>query len=190
MASHPLIEAHLAELARHLPTHVLDELADGLTETYDQHLARGQDPTAAATAAIAEFGQPDQIAAAFIHHAPGRRAALALLITGPVFAACWAPSLILSHAWTWPIPTPAALAFGLTLLGVVATLATAATSHHYPRTRLAGAGAIGLILLDLALLAAVLLVAPTLVWPMALAIPASLTRIGLTTRTLPQLLIR
>lgn len=190
MARHTLINAHLAELARRLPAHALDELADGLAETYEQHLARGLDPTAAAHTAIAEFGHPGQIAAAFVHHAPGRRAALALLITGPVFAACWGPSLILSHAWTWPVPALAALVFGLTLLGVVAALATAATSHDYPRTRLAAAGAIGLIVLDLALVVAVLLAAPALVWPMALAIPASLTRIGLTVRALPHLLAR
>ena len=190
MAGHALIDAHLAELARQLPAPVVDELADGLAETYERHLARGVEPTTAATVTIAEFGQPAQIAAAFTRQAPGRRAALALLITGPVFAACWGPSLILSHAWTWPVPTPAAVVFGLTLLGVVAALVAAATSCHYPRTRLAAAGAIGLVLLDVALLTAVLLAAPALVWPMALAIPASLTRIGLTARTLPHLLAR
>ena len=34
-------------------------------------------------------------------------------------------------------------------------------------------------------LAAVLTVSPTLVWPMAVAIPVSLARIGLTLRALP-----
>ncbi|HEV8559614.1 MAG TPA: permease prefix domain 1-containing protein [Actinophytocola sp.] len=191
MAGHTLIDAHLAALARRLPARAVDELADGLTETYARHLARGFDPTAAARAAIAEFGHPDQIITAFTRQAPGRRTALALLATGPGFAACWGPSLILGHAWTWPIPTPVALAFGLALLAVVAALVTAATSRHsYSRTQLAAPGAIGLVLLDTAVLAAVLLAAPTLVWPMALAIPASLARIGLTARTFPRLLAR
>jgi hypothetical protein len=191
VAGHALIERHLAELARRLPTPVVDELADGLTETYHRQLARGLDPAAAADAAIAEFGHPDQILAAFTHQAPGRRTALALLATGPVLAACWGPSLIIGHVWAWPIPPAVAPAFGLTLLGVVALLAAAATAqHNYARTRLAGIGAIGLILLDTAMLAAVLLAAPVLVWPMALAIPASLTRIGLTARALPHLLVK
>ncbi|MGH3757679.1 permease prefix domain 1-containing protein [Actinophytocola sp.] len=187
MAGHALIDAHLAELARQLPAPVVDELADGLTETYEQHLASGLQPTAAATAAITEFGRPDQITAAFIRQAPGRRTAVALLATGPFLAACWGPSLIMSHVWAWPIPGPAALAFGAALLAVVATLVTAATSHHYARTRLAGVGAIVLLVLDVAMLAAVLLAAPAWVWPMTIAIPASLVRIGLTARALPHL---
>jgi hypothetical protein len=189
MAGHTLIERHLAALARHLPADAADELADGLTETYQHHLARGLDPNAAATAAVAEFGGRDQILAAFTRQAPGRRTAIMLLATGPVFAACWGPSLILGHAWAWPVPMATGVLFGLTLLGVVATLATAATSHHdYHRTRLAAAGGIGLIALDMAMVAVVLLAAPTLVWPMAIAIPVSLARIGFTARSVPRVL--
>lgn len=189
MAGHVLIDTHLATLAGRLPPGAVDELADGLTETYQHHLARGLDPDAAATAAVAEFGDPDQILAAFTRQAPGRRAALALLATGPLFAACWGPSLIMSHAWAWPVPIGAEVAFGLALLGIVAILAIAGTSQHdYGRTRLAAAGGIGLIVLDAAMLAAVVLAAPTLVWPMALAIPASLARIAFTARSVPRVL--
>lgn len=188
MAGHDLINAHLAQLTHQLPAEAVEELADGLTETYEHHLTRGLDPTAAATAAIADFGDPDQITAAFVHHAPGRRTALALLATGPVLAMCWGPSLVLGHAWTWHIPLAAALAGGLALVTIVATLAVAAASHAYPRTRLAAAGAIGLVLLDASVVAAVLFTAPALVWPMAIAIPASLIRLGLTSRALPRLL--
>lgn len=188
MAGHALIDSHLAQLAHDLPAEAVEELADGLTETYEHHLARGLDPTAAATAAITDFGDPNLINAAFTRNAPGRRAALALLATGPVLAACWAPSLILGHAWTWPVPLAAAVAGGLTLLAVVATLTVAATSRHsYRRTRLAALGALGLAVLDSAVVAAVLLAAPALVWPMAIAIPASLIRLCLTARTLPRL---
>ncbi len=190
MAGHDLIERHLAALARHLPTSAADELADGLIETYQHQLARGLDPDTAATAAVAEFGDPGHILAAFTRHAPGRRTALVLLATGPVFAACWGPSLILGQAWTWPIPFAAEVAFGLVLLGIVATLAVAATSKHdYHRTRLAAAGGIGLVVLDIAMLAAALLAAPALVWPMAVAIPASVARIGLTIRSVPRILV-
>lgn len=189
MAGHALIDAHLAQLARDLPAEAVEELADGLTETYEHHLASGLPPAAAATAAIAEFGEPAQITAAFTHHSPGRRAALAMLATGPVLAACWAPSLILGHAWTWPVPFAAAFAGGLALLAGVTILALAATSRRsYARTRLAATGAITLALLDITAVAIVLLVAPTLVWPMGLAISASLIRLGLTTRTIPRLL--
>jgi hypothetical protein len=189
MAGHALIDTHLATLARRLPAGAVDELADGLIETYQHHLARGLDQAAAAAAAVAEFGDTDQILAAFTRQAPGRRTALALLATGPVFAACWGPSLIMSHVWAWPIPNAAETAFGLALLGIVAILAIAATSqHHYGRTRLAAAGGIGLIVLDTAMLTAVLLAAPTLVWPMAIGIPASLARIAFTARSLPRVL--
>lgn len=191
MPGHVLIDTHLATLARHLPPDTVDELADGLAETYRQHRDRGLDPDAAATAAVAEFGSPAQIVAGFTRQAPGRRTALALLSTGPLFAACWGPSLVLSHAWTWPVPTAATVGFATVLIAVVATLIIAATSRrNYRRTRLAALGAGGLILLDAAMLAAVGLAAPTVVWPMALAIPASLARIGLTLHTVPAILAR
>lgn len=188
MADHVLIGTHLAVLRRRLPAQVVDELGDGLTETYQHHRARGLDPAAAAAAAVAEFGDPDLITAAFTRQAPGRRAAVALLATAPVYAACWGTSLIISRAWTWPIPTAAGVAFGLTLLGVAALFAAAATGRSYSRTRLAIAGGVGLVGLDAAMLAAVLLAAPALVWPMAIAIPASLARVAFTVRALPRML--
>lgn len=188
MAGHALISTHLAALGRRLPAAAVDELADGLTETYRHHLGRGLAPDAAATAAIAEFGDPDQIAAAFTRQAPGRRTALALLATAPIFAASWGPSLIVAKAWTWPIPPAAGAAFALTLATVVGMLTTAATSRTYRRTRLAVPGSAALIALDAAMLTAVVLAAPALVWPMAIAIPASLARLVTTVRILPRLL--
>ena len=104
MASHALIEACLAELGRQLPGDVVDELADGLIETYERQLSRGATPRAAAESAIAEFGDATLIAAAFARHAPARRAALALLVTGPAVGACWGVTLLTGHVWTWPIP--------------------------------------------------------------------------------------
>jgi hypothetical protein len=190
VASHQLIEDYLAGLARRLPTDTVDELSDGLAETWQHHLAAGLASTDAARAAIAEFGPLGDIADAFVRHAPGRRAALLLLASGPVVGASWGISLITARAWTWPIPTAAAVAFGSVLLVVVAALTSAATSRHsYRRTRLGAIGGLGLIVLDAAMLTAVALFTPALVWPMAAAIPASLIRIGLTARSLPKALV-
>ena len=82
MASHPLIDDYVTGLARRLPADTVDELGDGLTEAWQQHLDAGLSPTEAARTAIAEFGTPDQITDAFVAQAPGRRRALLLLATG------------------------------------------------------------------------------------------------------------
>jgi hypothetical protein len=186
MASHHLIDDHLAVLAERLPRHTLDELADGLIETWRQHLTAGLTPEPAARAAVAEFGTPDQIIDAFVTQAPARRLARLLLATGPLVGLCRAASLIITRAWTWPVPTVARILFGLGLLVSVAALAAATTSRHsYRLTRLGAAGGLGLAALDAAMLAAVVIVAPTIAWPLLAAIPASLTRIALTLRSLP-----
>ena len=189
MAGHHLIEAQLAELRRRLPDDLVDELADGLTETYEHHVTAGHPPPAAATRALAEFGDVETITAAFTRQAPGRRTALALIATGPIVGGCWGTALLLGHAWTWPIPIPVRVAFGLALLAAIAALITSATSRmNYARTRIAGAGALTLITLDMVLIAGVLLAAPQWSWAMALAIPASLTRLTLTVRAIPGIL--
>lgn len=186
MASHQLIDAHLGVLARRLPADAVEELADGLAETWQHHLAAGLPPADAARAAIAEFGSVDQITDAFVVQSPSRRTARMLLATGPIVGACWGVSLVASQAWSWPVPAPAAAVFGLALLAVVAALITSAASRRsYRRARLGNAGGLGLVALDVAMMAAVLLVAPTLVWPMLVAVPASLVRIGLILQSLP-----
>lgn len=191
MAGHDLIDAYLAALACRLPADVVDELADGLTETYLRHQCAGLGPEAAARAATAEFGLPEVVVAAFVRQAPGRRAALMLLCSGPIVGLCWATALVAGHAWTWPVPTVLRAAFGVTLLVVVAMLVLAATGHRsYRRTRIAAGAGLGLIGLDGAILTTVVLIAPPFVWPMALAVPASLTRMVLTARVMPRLLAR
>jgi hypothetical protein len=187
MAGHELIDAYLADLARRLPGELVDELADGLNETWQHHRHAGLDSTAAAQATIAEFGSLAQVTNAFVRLAPGRHTARLLLATGPLLGAAWGASLALGHAWTWPVHILAAASYLLLFLVVVAALITAATSHHnYRRTHLGTLGAYGLIALDMGMIAATLHLAPTLTWPMAVAIPASLTRIilalGRTTR--------
>jgi hypothetical protein len=191
MAEHHLIDGYLTAIVRRLPADAVDELVDGLTETYRRHLSRGLTPAEAADAAIAEFGEPELVVAAFVNQSPGRRLARALLCSGPAVGICWGAALAADHAWSSPVPVALRVAFGLTLLTAIGSLVTAATgSRSYRRTRVSAAGGLGLILVDATMLAIVLLAAVPLAWPMALAIPASLTRIALTTRAIPRLLTR
>lgn len=185
MAGHEqLINTYLAELARRLPPEVVDELADGLDQTLQHHLNRGLSPDEAAAVAIAEFGDPAHITAEFARQSPGRRTALAMLATGPVFAALWGTTLITGHAWTWTIPTAAIIAYAATLLAIVAVLVAVATSHNYTRTRLAAHACVGMIVLDATMIAVVAFIAPPLTWPATLAAAASFSRITLGTRQL------
>jgi hypothetical protein len=189
MASHQLIDAYLAGLARQLPADTVDELADGLIETWHHHLGDGLTADRAAQAAIAEFGGADRIADEFVAQAPGRRTARLLLLTGPLMGSCWGTSLIATKVWTWPIPTVLGVGYAAALLATVALLLWAATSRHsYRRTRLGGLAALVLIALDAAMIGAVGVLAPTVIWLMAVAVAASVARIGLAIRWLPQAL--
>ena len=191
MAGHPVIDRYLARLAGRLPADTVDELADGLNETFDRHLTAGLDPVKAAREAVAEFGEPALVVAAFVRQAPGRRAARGLLAAGPVVGGCWAATLIHAHAWKWPVPVTVRLAFGVTLVAVVAVLFVAATGlDSYRRTRWAATAGLGMIGLDLAALATVAAVAPPFAWPLAVAASASVTRITVTARLVPRILRR
>jgi hypothetical protein len=191
MAGHPLIEAHLSALGRRLPAGVVDELADGLWETWQRHLDNGLSPEKAAGAAVAEFGTVHEITAAFVAQAPGRRAALLLLATGPVVGACWGTALATAHAWTWPVPAPVAVVTGLAFVAVLACLGIAATSRHsYRRTRVGTVGALGLAGLDATVLIIFAVASPTLAWPLLAAVPLSLGRIALVVTRLPAVLTR
>ena len=187
MASHQLIDTYLAALAQRLPADTVDELADGLIETWQHHLSRGLTSERAAQSAIAEFGGADRVADEFIVQAPGRHLARLLLATGPVMGACWGASLITAKAWTWPIPASVGAIYAVVLLSVVAVLIAAATSRHsFRRTRLGTVGALAIVVLDVTMIAAVAYLAPMLVWPMAIALPASLGRIGLVLQLMPR----
>ncbi|TCN35598.1 hypothetical protein EV644_115162 [Kribbella orskensis] len=190
MADRDLIHSYLSELARRLPAEAVEELADGLEETFQHQLRRGNSPTEAARVAIAEFGRPAQVTAAFAHQSSGRRTAIALLATAPMFACLWATTLITAHAWNWQIAPGAAVAFGATLLTVAATLGIVARSNNPKTARLTGPASITLILLDLGILATLATAAPAVTWAMALAVPASLLRVVLAGRNLPRLFAR
>jgi len=159
--------------------------------THQRRYAAVPDSVPAARAAIVEFGGADLIVAAFVVRSPGRRVARVLLGTGPAVGACWAATLVTGHAWTWPVPAPLRLAFGLGLLAVVATLAVAATGRRsYRRARLGAVACLALIAIDGAALTTVGLTAPMVGWPLALAVAASATRLALTARVVPRLLSR
>lgn len=187
MAGHNLIAAQLDVLAARLPAQAVEELADGLQEAYEFHLGVCGDPGQAARAAIAEFGDADMVTAAFLRESPWRRTALTLLLTGPVMAAAWAVTLLMTGAWTWPVPLPAKLLYGAALLTIVCALATVVREKRaYRRTRLTMIGsALGLIILDVLMLTVIAVMAPVPVWPMAVAVPASAIRILAIVRRLP-----
>jgi hypothetical protein len=181
-----LTSAYLADLRRRLPPGIVDEIADGLAEAREHHLARGLSDQDAAHAAVTEFGDARQLAAEFTRHAPGRHAARIMLASGPAVGACWGAALIITRAWAWPVPAAARVAFGATLLLAITALAIAATSQHgFRRTRLAAPGSIALIILDTAITAAALLAAPAFTWVLAIAVAASLSRSGLAARLVP-----
>ena len=191
MAGHELIDAHQRALARRLPAEVVEEVADGLTETWQRCRTEGFTPIGAAHAAIAEFGTADEIIAAFVLQSPGRRLARLLLATGPLVGAAWGVSLVTAQAWTWAVSTLVAAAFGLTLLAVVGTLVSAATSRRsYRRARLGIAAGLSLVALDAGMLATLVFLAPTPAWPMLIAVPASLGRIAVTLHAYPEASIR
>jgi hypothetical protein len=189
MASHELIDTYLARLARRLPADTVDELTDGLIETWHHYLGCGLTRERAAHAAIADFGSADRVADEFVAQAPGRHIARLLLATGPVMGACWGASLITAKVWTWPIPASFGAVYAVVLISVVGILIAAATSRHsYRRARLGVAGALALVVLDVTMIATAVALVPMPVWPMALAIPASVARIGFTLQTMPKVL--
>ncbi|HEY7146329.1 MAG TPA: permease prefix domain 1-containing protein [Streptosporangiaceae bacterium] len=180
-----LIASYLDTLSRQLPGQVVEELADGLEETYRRHLGLGLAPDAAAEAAVAEFGDPELIAAGFTRAHPARRAALWLLAAGPAVGLCWAVALITCRAWTWPVPAAARVVPGLALVMVVTLLAVAARTTRYRAAGRAGAaGCIGTAALDAFMIIGVLAAHPAARWAVAVAITASAARLSLSARVL------
>ena len=103
-----------------LPGPIVEELADGLTETHRSYLSRGLSADAAAEAAVAEFGSAEEILAGFARVNPARRTARRLLGFGPVVGGCWAAALATSRAWPGSFPTRVAL--GLALVSCIGLL--------------------------------------------------------------------
>jgi hypothetical protein len=180
-----LIRDYLVTLRVQLPAQIVEELADGLYQTHGRYLGQGLDPDAAAEAALAEFGEPQAVLTAFTSMSPARRAARRLLATGPMVGACWGGALITGRAWTWPVPMAARVLFGMMLITVIGLLAAAAFGRRYRSVGRAGAaGCVGIATLDAAMIIALMLAVPAMVWPMILPVAASMARITFTARTL------
>jgi hypothetical protein len=125
------------------------------------------------------------IIAAFTRLSPARRAARRLLAAGPVVGGCWGLVLAGGHAWTWPVPVAGRVLFGAALLSVIGLLAAAAFGREYRSVRRAGAaGCLGMTAVDTAMLLAVTLTMPALIWPVILAAAASAARLTFIARTL------
>jgi len=176
-----LISSYLAVLAAQLPAPIVEELADGLTETHRSYLRQGLDPDLAAESAVAEFARVN----------PARRAARSLLGIGPVVGACWAAALITDRAWAWPVPFPARILVGLALITIIALLAAAALSTRYQMAARAGvAGCIGIATLDAVLITGVTFASAPMTWMMVGAMVASTARIAFAARSLVPALAR
>jgi hypothetical protein len=185
MAESGVIVDYLAALSAQLPAPVVEELADGLDQTRQRYLNQGLPPAAAASAAIAEFGDPDVILAGFSRLSPARHAARRLLASGPVVGGCWAIALITSRAWSWPVPLAARVLFGIALASIIGLLAAAAFGTKYRSIRWAGtAGCVGITALDTTMLLTTAIVIPAVAWPAIPALAASAARLTFTARTL------
>ncbi len=177
MSGPGLIDGYLAELSADLPARIVEELADGLDETCRRYLGRGLAQDAAARAAVAEFREPRVIMAAFTDASRGRRTARRLLAVGPGVGTYWAIVLITARAWQWPVPMVARVLFGVLLIAVIGFLVAAALGRHYrPVCRAAATGCVGTAIVDAAVTGAVLLTAPALAWPVAVAVALSADR--------------
>ena len=187
MPWHPLIQDYLSDL-HGLPAEIIDELTDGLLETYEHHRARGHTAEDAARAAIAEFGSARDVIAAFDRIAPGRHTARVLLATGPLVGLCWGAALLTARVWTWPIPSwpPPTLGAALVLVIVLLLVAAHASRGHARRAAAAGTGMIAL--LDVLFVAGVIATAPVLPGLLQVALAASVVRACLSVRTLPGIL--
>ena len=191
MPGSSLIGDYLAVLAAQLPAPIVEELADGLADTYQSYLRQGMAPGPAGESAVAEFGDPHVIVADFTRVNPARHGARRLLLTGPVVGGCWAAVLITTRAWAWPIPIPARVTFGVALLTVIGLLAAAALGTRYRHAVHAGiAGCLGVIALDTLMVASATFAVPSVTQVTAGAMLASGARIALSVRTLRPILTR
>jgi hypothetical protein len=167
------------------------------------HHAWGLLPQEAATAALAEFGDPRTVGAGFgpeLAAAAGRRVGLVLLATGPLVGMSWLLLAAATWRWTGQEP-PAALGLVAALVGLVLVVAVPAAvlsvvlygrlSRWLPTGPQMGATAAAVaasacVAGDLVLLGGLLasaVLAGGLAWPAALlAAGASSTRLSLAGR--------
>ncbi len=110
MAGHAVADAVLAsyldEVSRRLfgprgrRDRIVAEIRDGVEDAVDARVGRGQDPDTALTAAMADFGAPHQIAAAFAPELAigyARRTLAWYVATGPLVGVWWLAALWPRH---------------------------------------------------------------------------------------------
>ena len=186
---------------------VTDELRDGLLEALETHQARGCSQAEATAAAIAEFGDPRMVAAAFgpeLGAVQARRVALGLLVTGPLVGLAWIAAVVVNALPPWrhqligPWLALPLVGLALAVAGPALGLTVAATgrlgrrlSRVVHRAALpptaAAVAALAAVVADLTLLGIITghaLTSPgSNVWPpVVLAASASLTRVTLAGR--------
>ena len=184
-----LISDYLAALSADLPAQIVEELADGLDETYHGYLGQGLAPDAAARAAVEEFGEPRVIVDAFTDASHSRKTARRLLAAGPGVGMCWAVVLITARARQWPVPVAARVLFGVSLITVIGLLAAAAFGRRYRLVRRAATAAcVGTAVLDAMMIGTALAAAPVLVWPVTAAVALSAGRSAFALRNVPHTL--
>jgi hypothetical protein len=212
-----MIERYLAEVAGCLPgprrarAAIVAEFRSGLLDAADAYHAAGLSPVQAAGRAVAEFGDPAEVAAAFrpeIAASQARRVVLIVLVTGPLVGLLWVATALTSDLgirfappWHWTGVPPellaglclVAVAVAVTAWAIVVGIVTTGRLTRWlvirPRraptaAAIAGFGAVGADALGLALLAAELIAAPGRLSPLlaAAATAASIARIVLARR--------
>jgi hypothetical protein len=109
-ASRDAVADYLAAVMTQLPgtaaarAAVTDELRDGLLEALETHQAHGCSQAEATAAAIAEFGDPHSVAAAFgpeLGAVQARRVAVGLLVTGPLVGLTWIAAVMINALPPW-----------------------------------------------------------------------------------------
>ncbi|HET7518319.1 MAG TPA: permease prefix domain 1-containing protein [Actinomycetes bacterium] len=186
---------------------VTDELRDGLLEALETHQGRGCSQAEATAAAIAEFGDPDTVAAAFgpvLAAVQARRVAVGLLATGPLVGLAWITAVVINALPPWrqqligPWLALPLVGLALAVAGPALGLTVAATGRlgrrlgrvvdqaTLPPTAAATA-ALAAVVADLTLLGIITgqtLTSPgSYVWaPVIVAASASLTRVTLAGR--------
>ncbi|HEX6676660.1 MAG TPA: permease prefix domain 1-containing protein [Actinomycetes bacterium] len=122
------VEGYLAALdarlaaPRRVRAAVLAELEDGLLEAVAVRVAAGLAEPAAGAAALAEFGDPATVAAAFQPGLAARQAratVAGLLRSGPLLGLCWGATLLASGVTPWHRPHAGPLTVALPLVGLL-----------------------------------------------------------------------
>jgi hypothetical protein len=209
----PGVERYLAEVTARLPgpprahSDIVAELRSGLLDAADAHYRAGLPPAEAVQAAVNEFGDPAEVADGFkaeIAAGLARRAAVAVLVTGPLVGLLWIVTAVASHLTPhlrWADFSPGlqagvplvVIAAGVTACGALFGIAfTGRLTRWLPaRPRLApaaaavaGFGAVGADALGLALLGVELATAAGRLSPVpaAAAAGASIVRLAFARR--------